>query len=109
MLSFFFQSSVMRFSLGCRCVQAEAIQCDFGFGPCAQKDERWIKTKYMRQKTICLRSAGAQNFLNKTGFCVPLHKVNTTTCALKGSYYLQSADMKPPERVSILLGKRFSL
>jgi len=60
-------------------------------------------------KTVRPSSIGAQNFLNKTGFCVPLRQVNTTTCALKGSYYLQSADMKPPERVSILLGKRFSL
>lgn len=68
-------------------------------------DEDKIRTA----KTICPSSIRAENFLNKTGFCVPLHKVNTTTCALKGSYYLQSADMKPPERVSILLGKRFSL
>lgn len=81
------------------------MQRDFAFGSCVQQDKRWIKTKYVQQKLY----AWAQNFLSKTGFCVPLHKVNTTICALKGSYYLQSADMKPPERVSILLGKRFSL
>lgn len=63
--------------------------------------------KICTAKTIRSSSIRAESFLSKTGFCVPLHKINTTTCALKSSYYLQSADMKPPERVSILLGKRF--